>query len=85
MAKVVKILNAIGAEINSEQYIDETMRMGKYKSMSTRPIMMKMTTRESKKRLGGKKQRERKRGVWERSPKGDSLDTQLSKRTKPKN
>ena len=48
MAKVVKIINAIGAEINSEQYIDETMKIGKYKSMSTRPIMMKMTTGESK-------------------------------------
>ncbi|KAJ3659545.1 hypothetical protein Zmor_011229 [Zophobas morio] len=48
MAKVVKIINAIGAEINSEKHIDESVRMGKYKPMSIRPIMMKMITGESK-------------------------------------
>lgn len=46
--KVIEVIRQIGVEIDPETDIDEIMRMGRIQTGRTRPIIMKMTTREKK-------------------------------------
>ncbi|KAF2892714.1 hypothetical protein ILUMI_13458 [Ignelater luminosus] len=93
---ILKIVGKTGVTIESNMQVDEARRLKRYKQDETRPILLKLTTRQKKteilehvKELKGAEEteelagsRDGKKTVKERLPEGDTIQQQLRKITR---